>query len=358
MFYRKYGKRMIDFTFAMIALVILSPLFFIMALLVRANLGSPILFKQKRPGLNEKIFTIYKFRTMTEERDESGNLLADSLRLTKVGKFFKSTSLDELPELWNIVRGDMAIVGPRPLLTKYLPYYSESEKQRHNVRPGLTGLAQINGRNNLEWDSRLSLDIDYVRHHSFYFDIKIVGKTILKVCKREGFAVIDQASLQDLHIERGKKQISIKTLQYEDFLFYKERINEFLIDAYENNFGVSHEYSEKISLEKLISLNVYLNQQKAILIGAFDQEDLIGFAWIFKHENLAETILHVNHIIVDTRYRSTGIGKKLLSEVELYATKLCVDSIDLFVSENNKAAINLYEKMGFKTERRYLKKRL
>ena len=148
-FYKRYIKRPMDIVLSFIALLALSPVILAVALLVRIKLGSPVIFKQKRPGLNEKIFTIYKFRTMTDKRDKKGNLLPDEERLTGFGKFLRSTSLDELPELFNVLKGDMSIVGPRPLLTEYLPYYTESEKQRHSVRPGLTGLAQINGRNNV-----------------------------------------------------------------------------------------------------------------------------------------------------------------------------------------------------------------
>ena len=179
--YAKYFKRMLDFILSLIALIILSPILLIVAILVRIKLGSPIIFKQQRPGKNEKIFTLYKFRTMTDNKDENGNLLPDSERLTKFGKFLRSTSLDELPELINIIKGDMAIVGPRPLLVKYLPYYTEKEKHRHDVRPGLTGLAQICGRNNLDWNERFEMDLKYVNSVSFKEDLIIIFKTISSV---------------------------------------------------------------------------------------------------------------------------------------------------------------------------------
>ena len=159
--YAKYIKRTLDLILSLMALILLMPLMIIIGILVRINLGSPIIFKQKRPGKNEKIFTLYKFRTMTDKRDIDGNLLPDEYRLTKFGKFLRSTSLDELPELINIIKGDMAIVGPRPLLVEYLPYYTEEEKHRHDVRPGLTGLAQVNGRNALQWEERFSFDLQY-----------------------------------------------------------------------------------------------------------------------------------------------------------------------------------------------------
>ncbi|HHW21456.1 MAG TPA: sugar transferase [Clostridiaceae bacterium] len=180
-FYKRYIKRPMDIVLSFIALLALSPVILAVALLVRIKLGSPVIFKQKRPGLNEKIFTIYKFRTMTDKRDKKGNLLPDEERLTGFGKFLRSTSLDELPELFNVLKGDMSIVGPRPLLTEYLPYYTESEKQRHSVRPGLTGLAQINGRNNVGWDERLAYDIEYVNNINFINDIAIIMNTVKKV---------------------------------------------------------------------------------------------------------------------------------------------------------------------------------
>lgn len=183
--YAKYIKRILDLILSLMALIVLMPLMIIIGILVRINLGSPIIFKQKRPGKNEKIFTLYKFRTMTDKRDIDGNLLPDEYRLTKFGKFLRSTSLDELPELINIIKGDMAIVGPRPLLVEYLPYYTEEEKHRHDVRPGLTGLAQVNGRNAISWEEKLKYDTEYIKKISFYSDLKIIFKTIKKTIKRE-----------------------------------------------------------------------------------------------------------------------------------------------------------------------------
>lgn len=183
--YAKYIKRILDLILSLMALIVLMPLMIIIGILVRINLGSPIIFKQKRPGKNEKIFTLYKFRTMTDKRDIDGNLLPDEYRLTKFGKFLRSTSLDKLPELINIIKGDMAIVGPRPLLVEYLPYYTEEEKHRHDVRPGLTGLAQVNGRNAISWEEKLKYDTEYIKKISFYSDLKIIFKTIKKTIKRE-----------------------------------------------------------------------------------------------------------------------------------------------------------------------------
>lgn len=184
--YRKYFKRPLDFTLAIIGLIVLSPLFIIIAILVKMTLGSPVIFKQERPGKNGKIFTLYKFRTMTDRRDDKGELLPDSERLTRFGKFLRSTSLDELPELYNILKGDMSIVGPRPLLVEYLPLYNEFQRRRHEVRPGLTGLSQVSGRNLINWEQRFKLDVEYVDNISFFGDCKIIFITIKKVFAREG----------------------------------------------------------------------------------------------------------------------------------------------------------------------------
>ena len=186
--YAKYIKRILDFILSLIALIVLSPILLIVAILVRIKLGSPVIFKQQRPGKNEKIFTLYKFRTMTDEKDEDGNLLPDEKRLTKFGKILRSTSLDELLELVNIIKGDMSIVGPRPLLVEYLPLYTEEQKKRHIVRPGLTGLAQVNGRNAITWKQKFEQDIEYVNNITLRNDIKIVCKTIIKVLKRDGIS--------------------------------------------------------------------------------------------------------------------------------------------------------------------------
>jgi undecaprenyl phosphate N,N'-diacetylbacillosamine 1-phosphate transferase len=184
--YKRFVKRPMDFILSLMAVVVLSPVLLIVAILVRVKLGSPVLFKQKRPGLNEKIFMMYKFRTMTDERNENGELLPDSVRLTKFGRFLRSTSLDELPELFNILRGDMSIIGPRPLLVQYLPLYSEHQKRRHEVRPGLSGLAQVSGRNAISWGDKFNLDVNYVDTISFVNDWKIIVFTIKKVLVREG----------------------------------------------------------------------------------------------------------------------------------------------------------------------------
>lgn len=206
--YEKYIKRPLDAFFATGALIVLSPVLLVTAILVRLKLGSPILFTQDRPGRDGKIFKLYKFRTMTDKRDESGNLLPDEIRLTSFGKTLRSTSLDELPELFNIVKGDMSIIGPRPLLVQYLPYYTETEKHRHDVRPGLSGLAQVNGRNLVKWDQRLAMDIEYVNRITFIGDVNIVLKTIKKVLAKEDIAA-DTVTVEPYLDEERKGKVSI-----------------------------------------------------------------------------------------------------------------------------------------------------
>ena len=202
-FYVRHGKRCLDIILSAAALVILSPLFLVLTILIRTKLGSPVLFRQKRPGLNERIFTLYKFRSMSDEKDEHGNLLPDEVRLTSFGAKLRDTSLDELPELWNIAKGDMAILGPRPLLVEYLPYYTEREKHRHDVRPGLSGLAQVHGRNALSWEEKFNWDLQYVDHITFAGDVKLLFETVYKTVKRSNILVGKQHRVGRLDVERA-----------------------------------------------------------------------------------------------------------------------------------------------------------
>lgn len=195
--YCKSIKRFMDFLIAALSIIIFSPLLIILAILVRVKLGGPVIFKQERPGLNGKVFKLYKFRTMTDAKDENGNLLDDEYRLTSFGKKLRSTSLDELPELYNILKGDMSIVGPRPLLVKYLPLYNDEQKRRHDVRPGLTGLAQVSGRNAITWTEKFNKDIEYVDNVSLGLDISIFFKTIYCVLKKEGINSDSAATMED-----------------------------------------------------------------------------------------------------------------------------------------------------------------
>ena len=195
--YEKCIKRPLDAFLATGALIVFSPILLIIAILVRVKLGSPVLFRQERPGKDEKIFKLYKFRTMTNERDENGELLPDEIRLTKFGKFLRSTSLDELPELLNIVKGDMAVVGPRPLLVRYLPRYNEEQHHRHDVRPGLSGYAQAHGRNAVSWEDKFAMDVWYANHITFSTDVKIIWNTVMAVVKRDGISSETSATMEE-----------------------------------------------------------------------------------------------------------------------------------------------------------------
>lgn len=203
--YESLIKRTLDFILALMALIVFSPVLLVVWCLVRIKLGSPAIFKQERPGLNEKVFRLYKFRTMTNARDENGELLPDEVRLTKFGKILRSTSLDELPELWNIVKGDMSIVGPRPLLVRYLPLYNERQKHRHDVRPGFTGLAQVNGRNSISWEEKFEWDVKYVENISFWGDVKIILNTVKVVLKRDGISSETSVTMEEFSGEQCKQ---------------------------------------------------------------------------------------------------------------------------------------------------------
>ncbi|EWM55872.1 UDP-galactose phosphate transferase [Streptococcus thermophilus TH985] len=220
--YRRFLKRPMDFILSLMAIIVLSPVLIIVAILVRLKLGSPVLFKQKRPGLNEKIFTMYKFRTMTDEKDENGELLPDSVRLTKFGRMLRSTSLDELPELFNILKGDMSIVGPRPQLIRDMVFMTGEQRQRHSVHPGLTGWAQVNGRNNVTWEEKLSLDLEYIVDISFVRDWKIIFMTVAKVFKKDDIATEGMDTAEDLG----------------DYLLRVGKVNKF---EYEENQELSRE---------------------------------------------------------------------------------------------------------------------
>ncbi len=208
--YRKVIKRLLDILISGLGLLLLSPVYLAVAVLVRRRLGSPVIFRQERPGYREKIFTLCKFRTMTDARDERGELLPDSERLTEFGMLLRRTSLDELPELWNILKGDMSLVGPRPLLVSYLPWYTARERLRHSVRPGLTGLAQVSGRNFIEWDKRLEKDVEYVEHIGFLTDVKILWRTAKLVFGKSGGVaeVTDEVegNLAEIRAAKAKEQ--------------------------------------------------------------------------------------------------------------------------------------------------------
>ncbi|MFH7818875.1 sugar transferase [Neobacillus thermocopriae] len=231
--YKNYIKRPLDFLLALIAIIMLSPVFLVVSILVKTKLGSPVIFKQKRPGLNEKIFTMYKFRTMTDERDENGELIPDSMRLTKLGRFLRSTSLDELPELFNILKGDMSIVGPRPQLVRDMVFMTPEQRVRHCVLPGLTGWAQVNGRNVVTWEKKLSLDIEYVNNITFIKDFKIILMTVEKVFKRDGISAEGMDTAEDL----GDYLLRNKKITKEQYFAAIEESKQLQVGTYHSNCG-------------------------------------------------------------------------------------------------------------------------
>ncbi len=202
--YSRFFKRALDFSMALAMIVALSPIYLLLYVLIRINMGSPTVFRQERPGFNEKIFTVMKFRSMNSKRGEDGKLLPDAQRITPLGKFLRKSSLDELPQLFNVLKGDMSFVGPRPLLPRYLPYYTEEEKLRHSVRPGITGLAQVNGRNAISWDRKLAYDVEYVKNISFLNDLKILLLTAKKVLFGNDINVVPTGDFLD--VERKRKR--------------------------------------------------------------------------------------------------------------------------------------------------------
>lgn len=206
----KYIKRFFDIVSSLIAIIVLSPVLVITSILVRTKLGSPVLFKQERPGKNEKIFTLMKFRTMTDEKDENGELLPDEVRLTKFGKFLRSTSIDELPELFNILKGDMSVIGPRPLLVRYLPRYNAHQHRRHEVRPGLSGWAQVNGRNTVSWEDKFDMDVEYVDNYNLVMDIKILFMTVINVLKHDGISSETSATMEEfMGLETEEQEVNV-----------------------------------------------------------------------------------------------------------------------------------------------------
>ena len=208
--YKKYFKRVFDIICALAAILVFWWLYIIVAVLVRIKLGSPVLFTQERPGMNEKIFKLYKFRTMTDARDKDGNLLPDDVRLTKFGRMLRKTSLDELPEAFNILKGDMSVVGPRPLLVSYLPYYTDEERHRHDVRPGLSGLAQVNGRNAITWEEKFAWDLEYANNITFFGDIKIIFKTVIKAIRQEDIKVGKEFVVEKFIDSRIKQKMNVE----------------------------------------------------------------------------------------------------------------------------------------------------
>ena len=348
-------KRIFDLLLSSMALFILSPVILVIAMLIRIKLGSPIIYKQKRIGKDEKIFTIYKFRTMKEERDDKGNLLSEDMRLTRFGRFLRSTSLDEVPELFNIIKGEMSIIGPRPLLQRYLNYYTEEERIRHNIRPGLSGLAQVSGRNTTEWSERFQYDIEYVNNCNFLLDISILIRSLFLVISRKNITVGSGHLMKDLDIERGGVINYIQMTEKEVY-YYQNIIREYIWDILNTNF------TNQISLEdmELIfqKMLYYTRDHSAIIIGAFQKHNLLGFIWAYKREVFHEERYHVNHVVVHPEFRSFGIGSKLLDCIKEIAIENKIEKIELIVTASNDKVRSMYDKLGYKAERISLCKQL
>ena len=360
-FYLNYGKRYFDLLFSILALIVLSPLVVLIGFLVRIKLGSPVIYKQIRPGKNEKPFTIYKFRTMTDKKNENGELLSDQERITEFGKFLRSTSLDELPELFNVLKNDMSLVGPRPLLMRYLPYFKEQERNRSFALPGITGLAQINGRNALNWDERFKMDLDYINNISLRGDISIILNSILAVIKREGILVGSEHILKDLDIEREtssfQDRIEIILLSKNELERNRDVIIEMLEDIFQTNFKISNNLRKhaNISYENMVK---YLKDKTAIIYGAYNGELLIGFLWAYKRKIFDEERIHLDQIIIAKKYRKKGIGKSLLSTLETHCLNEKIDIIDLMITLNNAETLEFYRSIGFNMERSLLVKKI
>src|SRR5690554_3436617 len=260
--YEVVFKRPLDFILSLLALIILSPVMIIVAILVKIKLGGPVIFKQQRPGKNEKIFNMYKFRTMTNELDKDGNLLPDKDRITKFGQVLRKLSIDELPSLLNILKGDISIVGPRPLMPSYLNYYTPKEKQRHLVRPGLTGLAQVNGRNYIDWEKRFEHDLKYIEKITFFGDIKIIFKTFIKVLKREDIVDSKDPEIRKpLNIQREKKYSEIGSdfwLSKNNFYFQNKKSNRYIFNKVPKINDVVYTSSGRSAI-KLVLNEIKLN---------------------------------------------------------------------------------------------------
>ena len=334
--YRGFFKRFLDILFSLIGLILLSPLFLVVFILVLIFLGRPVFFRQERPGRGERIFKLFKFRTMTNKKDEDGRLLPDEKRLTKFGRFLRMTSIDELPELINILKGDMSFIGPRPLLVKYLPYYTVEEHSRHSVRPGLSGLAQVCGRNNLGWNDRFAKDIEYVERMSFSMDVKVFLMTIGKVLKRENIQMGDNMKMKDLDIERKDLRNDIIKIDYLFYKAHKKELSELISELVKG---------KKESRRVFKNLGTFLKEKSAIVFCYRDKGIVRGVIWAFY---ITKRRLHINYFVVEKGCRGKGVGGMLLNSVISVANTI---DVELLVDKDNKKAISLYEKNGFVKER-------
>jgi lipopolysaccharide/colanic/teichoic acid biosynthesis glycosyltransferase/GNAT superfamily N-acetyltransferase len=345
--YKHFFKRILDFVISLIALICISPILLVVTIWLHfANKkGSltpdpspkgkrsnwlqrwlePAIFLQERPGKDAKIFKVIKFKTMTDEVDANGELLPDADRLTKVGKIVRSTSIDELPQLINVLKGDMALIGPRPLLVKYLPYYSAREKMRHSVRPGITGWAQVNGRNTVDWDNRLALDVYYVEHLTLLMDLRIVAMTIKNVINRSDIVVVPNNMFEDLDVERSEK-ITLDEL--------KQSLHEIDKDFVPN-------LSERVDIDEYAER--MMNRAKFMI--ERDQDAIIkGIVAVYIDDEKSPNGF-VTHVATNKKYRNQGVAKRLMIKTMDYCKKAGKTGIDLYTY--NPIALDLYQNMGF-----------
>lgn len=324
-------KRLIDCVLSVTGLVLLSPVLAVVALLIFYQMGSPILFRQMRPGIQGKPFYMIKFRTMRDAFDEKGNSLPDSARLTKLGRFLRASSLDELPELWNVVKGEMSIVGPRPLLMEYLPYFTPEERLRMTVKPGVTGYAQIKGRNCTPWNERLAADIYYVRNHSIRFDIKIIFRTMTKVLQRSGVAVDPSAIMQDLNVERAQ-YINVRRLTSNEIKMFGKLLQSTLChEFFAGTIVLGIKFPE--FLQDILA-------PRSEMFGIFRNDKLVGGYQAIEKQNC----LHLNYFTVLGDERGWGTADLLMCDLKRRAGDR---ELSLHVDSRNTKALYFYKKQGF-----------
>lgn len=350
--YKNFFKRVFDIFFSFFILIILSPIILVISIIIKCKLGSPIIFKQQRNGKDGKIFTIYKFRSMSNKKTTNGEMLPDIDRISAFGNFLRSYSLDEIPELINILKGDMSFVGPRPLLPKYFKVYTDEEKRRHLVKPGLTGLAQINGRNLSSWEDRFKYDVKYIDSITFFGDIKIIFKTIKKVLKKDDVVIRQNNPMLDLDKQRAPK-IEIREIESIELIENKSKLELYIKELFDiANINDSNKKAKSVYDNML----TFKNNGTAIVLGAFDllNNGLVGFIWGYKKD----CRLHVNYFYVDSKYRSMGVGKNLINKIYEVAKARNINEIELMVAPSNNNAINFYKRQGFNCERICLCKKI
>lgn len=365
----KYCKRFLDVGISLIALILLSPIMLVFFIwLSYTNKGAGVFYLQERPGKDGKPFKIIKLKTMTDERDADGNLLPDEQRITNAGRIARSTSVDELPQLINVIKGEMSLVGPRPLTIYYSRLYDDSQKRRLEVRPGITGWAQVHGRSHCKLSEKFKLDVWYVDHCSFLLDIKIVWMTIINVFLRKdiGEGNRDMAAIDDLGFEgRIKRMIAAEKsvlsgpvlLDREQCMRHKNRLAEFY---YSNIRSCSYldGFSYGDAELKIDSMIEHVTDGSAMVFGMFDSTNLIGYVWAYEHPFREEVRVYVSEIHVDETYRNRGVGKQLLQAVERMAKGRGIGALYIHAEGDNEGAIRLYGKEGFVVERVQLRKAL